>query len=97
MVTENERNAIIAECAEAIDKEASEWNTVFFDFLENEHEDGMNYAMTRAMTLQDAAEIIRMLSPDYKEKRNQESEKIKKWTKSIIANNPIDMPNIKDN
>jgi len=71
-MNKNERNAVLAECAELIDKQASEWNTAFFDFLEKDFTDGADYAMTKAMTLQDAADEIRMLNPEFKAKRNEE-------------------------
>lgn len=83
MVTETERNAIIAECAELIDKEASEWNTAFFDFLDGNMEDGADYALTKAMTLQDAADMLRMLNPVYKAKKEEESKKAKEWLDRI--------------
>jgi len=93
---EDERNSIIALCANVLDKEAAEWNTIFFDFLDSEIEDASDYAMTKAMAFQDAAEMVRELSPDYKEKKDAESVKVKKWAKSIRENNPIPMPQLKD-
>lgn len=95
-MTENERNIIIAKCAAILDKEASEWNQSFFDFVEID--DGQaNYAMTKAMTFQDAAEMVRMLSPDYKAKKDEEHKKIQQWVKEIRAGNGGNMPNLKDN
>lgn len=95
-MTENERNQITAICAEVLDKEAEEWNITFFDFME-QNEEWADYAMTKAMTYQDAAELIRLLSPDYRKKKEDEREKIKKWTKSIREGKPGDFPQIKDN
>ena len=96
-MTNNERNEIIAKCAALLDREAEEWNIAFFDFLDKDIENGADYAMTKSMTFSDAAEIIRMLCPDYKAKKDEEAEKAKQWAKSIREGSPLPMPNFKNN
>lgn len=95
-MTESERNAVLAECADEIMKRESEWMDLYAS-IDDESDPSKAAAFYNAMECQSCADRIRMMSPDYAERKKAIRAKITPWVKALIRGyNPGPLPRLTD-